>query len=163
MRIMGLKEEFVRNMPIITVGLDSDVETALHQMRKHKIHHLVVTSPEGVLGVVSDRQIFDKAWTSDGQWDRKLTMNDVYTHLDECLSDSSDISQALELMMQTSSTALPIVRSGKLVGIVSETDVIRVLHNWLKSTELTAEARSQLLLSNPLVANLLQILAEAGI
>ena len=163
MKAFTLHEAFSHSMPMITVGTDTTARDALRQMRQHKIHHLVVTCPEGVLGILSDRQLYEKALGDDAHWHDKVSVYDAFTRLEETLNSESDLASALDLMAKHRCSALPIVRAGKLIGIVTETDLIKILQRSIASQELSAEDKGQLLLGNPLVANLMQLLAEAGI
>lgn len=163
MKRVTMHETFSSNAPVITVGLDTPARDALRQMRQHQIHHLVVSSPEGVLGVISDRQLLDKALTSEGAWQDGVTVADGYVSLDETLNDESDLAAALDLMVQKGTTALPLVKAGRLLGIVTETDLLRILRRHIGSQEISPEEKGQLVLGNPLIMNLMQLLAEAGI
>jgi CBS domain-containing protein len=163
MKRVTMHETFSSNAPVITVGLDTPARDALRQMRQHSIHHLVVSSPEGVLGVISDRQLLGKALTEDGVWKDQVTVRDGYVRLDETLTDESDLAAAMDLMAQTATTALPMVKAGRLIGIVTESDLMRILRRHVGSTEISPEEKGQLVLGNPLIMNLMQLLAEAGI
>jgi CBS domain-containing protein len=163
MKRVTIQETFSRNAPVITVGLDTSARDALRQMRNHQIHHLVVSSPEGVLGVISDRQLLSKALTSDGVWLDGVTVRDGYVRLDETLTDESDLASAMDLMAQKGTTGLPMVKAGRLLGIVTESDLIRIFRRHVGPSEISPEEKGQLVLGNPLIMNLMQLLAEAGI
>lgn len=163
MKRVTIHDTFSRNAPVITVGLDTSARDALRQMRHHQIHHLVVTSPEGVLGVISDRQLLSKALTADGVWQEGVTVRDGYVSLDETLTDESDLAAAVDLMAQMGSSGLPLVKAGRLLGIVTESDLIRIFRRHVGSGEISPEEKGQLVLGNPLIMNLMQLLAEAGI
>lgn len=163
MKRVSMQDTFTRNAPVITVGLDTPAQDALRQMRQHNIHHLVVSSPEGVLGVISDRQLLRKALSDNGVWQDGVTVRDGYIRLDETLTDESDLAAALDLMTQKGTTGLPLVKAGRLLGIVTESDLLHILRKHITAPEISAEEKSQLVLGNPLIMNLMQLLAEAGI
>lgn len=163
MKPMTLHDTFSRSMPVITVGLDTPTQEAWRHMRQHKVHHLVVTSPEGVLGILSDRQLFEASLSSEGLWKESTVVGDAYIRLDETLTDDSNLAATLDLMAQKGCSALPLVRAGKLIGIITESDLLKILRLSVSSQELSVEEKGQIVLSNPLVMNLMHLLAEAGI
>jgi signal-transduction protein with cAMP-binding, CBS, and nucleotidyltransferase domain len=57
----------------------------------------------------------------------QLAVTDVMTHLPMSVSPDDDLSQAVELMVDTQVKSLPVVALGRVVGIVSRRDVIAVL------------------------------------
>jgi CBS domain-containing protein len=75
------------------------------------------------------------------------------------------VRAALDLMLERKLSGLPLVRNGKVVGIVTESDMLRVLHNLLapKADLESVVSRGEAMLATPWVQSLSRALADLGI
>lgn len=144
-------------------------ETGLHalrHMRTHSIHHLTVLDEGAVVGIVSDRDILARAELSgDAAWMDGIVISDVMAPLNHGLSEQATLREAVHEMWKQSCSAMPITLGNELIGIVTETDVVRVLAKAMKreSSLLDASGRMNAALGNVVVQSALQLLGEAGI
>jgi acetoin utilization protein AcuB len=121
---------------VYTVNLDSPLSDAVKMLREKKIKHLpVVDKKKAVIGVLSDRDIKE-------YMPSKATTLDVY-ELHNVLIETKvskvmkkkvftakpdlPIEEAAMLMYDNNIGCLPIVEDNKLVGIISDRDLFRVL------------------------------------
>jgi len=156
---------------VVVVPPATKLPAALQLMRERRIHHLVVGELERVMGVVSDRNLFERGLTGTDELclSRTATVESVMCRLDHTITEHSDLREAIHLMRALDCSALPLVRDGHPIGIVTETDLLRLLELALGRDEATgnpaeqAADRGLVALSNPLVQNLMFLLAEAGI
>ncbi len=119
-----------------TVSPDDSISDALCLMRQKKIKHLpVVTTDRHVAGILSDRDI--KEYIPS-----KGTSLDIYelnyilarTNVDGIMKSpvltappDMTIEEAAMVMHDRDIGCLPVVEDRKLVGIISDTDIFRVL------------------------------------
>ncbi|HKZ04368.1 MAG TPA: CBS domain-containing protein [Methylomirabilota bacterium] len=105
-------------------------------MTKERIRHLPVTSPEGrLLGIITDRDIrlnLPSQATSLSVWEinhllAKLTVDGVMTQAVLTVGPDRPARDAAQLMLDHQFGALPVEEGGRLVGIVTETDLLRAL------------------------------------
>jgi acetoin utilization protein AcuB len=103
-------------------------------MTKERIRHLPVTSPEGqLLGIITDRDIrlnLPSQATSLSVWEinhllAKLTVDGVMTQAVLTVGPDRPARDAAQLMLDHQIGALPVEEGGRLVGIVTETDLLR--------------------------------------
>src|SRR6185437_14025724 len=103
-------------------------------MVEHRIRHLVVTSDGGeLLGIVTDRDIrlnLPSQATSLSVWEMnylltRLTVEKVMTTSVITVGPDRSARDAAELMLDHRIGALPVVDGGRLIGIVTETDLLR--------------------------------------
>jgi acetoin utilization protein AcuB len=120
--------------PVITARPDMPVLDARHLMVEHRIRHLVVTSDGGeLLGIVTDRDIrlnLPSQATSLSVWEMnylltRLTVEKVMTTSVITVGPDRSARDAAELMLDHRIGALPVVDGGRLIGIVTETDLLR--------------------------------------
>ncbi len=119
---------------LITVRRDSPVVDARHVMLSERIRHLLVTSETGeLLGIVTDRDIrlnLPSQATSLSVWEMnyllsRLTVGSIMTASVMTVGPERDAVEAAQLMLDHKVGALPVVDEGRLVGIVTETDMLR--------------------------------------
>jgi CBS domain-containing protein len=118
----------------ITVPPDTPVLDARHLMLERRIRHLPVTDEGGLLiGIVTDRDIrlnLPSQATSLSVWEinhllARLTVDKVMTQSVLTVGPDRGAKDAAQLMLDHTIGALPVVDGGRLVGIVTETDLLR--------------------------------------
>jgi acetoin utilization protein AcuB len=117
----------------ITVPPDTPVLDARQVMNNHRIRHLLVEKSGELLGIVTDRDIrlnMPSQATSLSVWEvnyllTKLPVSEVMTRSVITIGPDRDARDAAEIMLGHKIGALPVVDHGKLVGIETETDVLR--------------------------------------
>jgi CBS domain-containing protein len=105
---------------VVCVTPETPVREALALMLTDSIRHLLVTSGKRLVGVVSDRDIADPATHS------KVIEAVMTTPPITCAPDTS-VGRLAELMVANTIDSVPILRGEKLVGIVTSTDLLRLL------------------------------------
>jgi CBS domain-containing protein len=119
---------------LITVHPETPVRQARDLMGKERIRHLPVTGPGGALvGIVTDRDIRlnlpSRATSLSAQEIThlllKLTVGEIMTRLVITIGPDSPAREAARLMLDHKIGALPVLDDGRLVGIITETDIVR--------------------------------------
>ena len=112
--------EFMKTR-VVTIGPEETASLAWSRMRGRRIRHLVVTDDTGIVGVVSERDLggHGGADTRRGRLVRDLmTPNPVST------TPTTSLRHAADLMRRGPIGSLPVLDGGRLVGIVTATDVL---------------------------------------
>jgi acetoin utilization protein AcuB len=119
---------------VITALPSMPILDARNLMLKKRIRHLPVTDAEGrLLGIITDRDIrlnLPSQATSLSVWEinhllAKLTVGDVMTESVIAVGPDRPARDAAQLMVDHQIGALPVEDAGRLVGIVTETDLLR--------------------------------------
>jgi acetoin utilization protein AcuB len=119
----------------ITVHPDTLMLDARQRMLQARIRHLVVTEGEGVAGIVTDRDIrlnLPSPATSLSVWEMnfllaKLTVRDVMTRAVVLVDPKRSAAEAAQIMLTHKISALPVTEGERLVGIITESDFVRVV------------------------------------
>ena len=117
----------------ITVGLEMPVLDAQKLMRTQRIRHLLVTEHHRLVGIVTDRDVrlsLPSSATSLSVWElnylvARLTVEEVMTRVVIIVEPQRDAGDAARIMLDHKIGALPVVDGEVIVGIVTETDMLR--------------------------------------
>ena len=119
--------------PPITVPPETPVTEARGLMARERIRHLLVSDNQQLLGIVTDRDIrlnLPSQATSLSVWEinhllATLTVRRVMTASVITVGPDRQAHEAARLMLEHKIGALPVVDGGRLIGIVTETDLLR--------------------------------------
>ncbi len=119
---------------LVTVRRETPVLEARDLMAREKIRHLLVTDAGRELaGIVTDRDIrlnLPSRATSLSVWEinhllTKLTVGQVMTCSVITIGPDRSARDGAQLMLDRKIGALPVVDDGHLIGIITETDIVR--------------------------------------
>jgi CBS-domain-containing membrane protein len=127
----------VMSAPAITVSARTSVKEGLRLLDKHRVTALPVVDRDGVLmGIVSEVDLLqdlvrhdDRLHMIPQEHDQQAprTVEDVMSTLSMTMAPDSDLSEAVDLMTSTAVKSLPVVEHGKVVGVVSRSDIVHLL------------------------------------
>jgi CBS domain-containing protein len=122
---MNVKDIMVEE--VITVKPETKVKDAVELMNKNEIGCLVVKKKGKPMGIMTERDVLKKIVCG--------LKNPEQTRVSEIMSEplavgkaDMDLEEAVKIMFKQNIKKLPIVDEGKLVGLVTLTDVVRVDH-----------------------------------
>ena len=141
--------------PVTTIGADAHVRQAAELMKTQKICHLPVVENDGrLIGIVTDRDlrqmIFDPA-IQERLGDvvealGALTVREIMTWAVITVQPESGLRQAARLMREQKVGALPVIEAGRIVGMLTERDLLRAfeerIRDQVKGMHPLAEARA---------------------
>ena len=130
MRVM----DRMRRSPV-SVNRSDTLHHALRTLETWKIRHLPVVEGDRLVGIVSDRDLkkaapspFDRDTAEEFvRFTSAVTVKEVMSKEVVTTSPHCPIEEAAALMFEKRIGALPVVQEGRLVGIITETDVLEAL------------------------------------
>lgn len=151
---------------LVTVPPDLSVRKALELMRELKIHHLIVSRDERCLGIVEAAALALE--TDAGQWPggtHEVTVGEVMRLGVPVIDESTDVKTALAAMLERGFNAVPFTKDGKLAGILTQSDMLRLLEKLVRNYDRTErlKAEGEAWLASPLLQSIVKTLADAGI
>lgn len=128
--------------PPITISDDTDFKSALGLMQKHRIRRLPVLSAGGVLtGIVAERDLLVAA---DRYLSSPVDVARIMTRQVVTVGDTTPVVDAAILMIERKIGGLPVVNSSQQVlGIITETDLLKALVAILQLEKQSAQANKQ--------------------
>ena len=105
-----------------TVDIDTSIREAAEKMRVADIGNVIVTENGQVKGILTDRDIAVRA-VSEGRDPDAAKVGDIMTPSPVTIGPSESVKAAIDLMHQHDIRRLPVVESGRPVGVVALADV----------------------------------------
>jgi len=156
--------------PVITMSPDLPIVDALNLMKRERIRRAPVVKDGKMVGIVSDKDLLNASaspTTSLSVWElnyllSKITVKEVMTKKILSVTENTPIEEAARIMADNKIGGLPVTRGEDVVGIITETDLFKVLLELMgarepgvRVTALIPEERGQL-------AKLTQAIASEG-
>lgn len=125
---------------IIALNRTDDLETAEMLFKKHKIRHIPVVHEDSIIGMLSYTDLlrisFADAFNEDeNEVDsvvyNMFTIEQVMAKNLVSVNSETPIKEVAKILAKKEFHALPVVDDGKLVGIVTTTDLIIYMLNYL--------------------------------
>jgi acetoin utilization protein AcuB len=118
---------------LVTATPDMTVTDARALMARERIRHLLVTEGGRLVGIVTDRDIrlnLASPATSLSVWElnfllARLTVGQVMTKSVIVVEPDREAREAARIMLDHRIGALPVLDGERLVGILTETDLVR--------------------------------------
>lgn len=102
---------------VISAAPDESIESARLRLRSNHIHHMLVIDGGNVVGVLSHRDVV----TTQKQTVAEVMHREVVT-----VDAAASLKRAAALMISGTSGCLPVLEEGKLAGIITTSDLMRV-------------------------------------
>jgi len=113
----------VMTTDLITVSPDESLDRVKEIFNTTRIHHIPVVEGDSIIGLVTTWDM----WKLNKPFEEysSIYVKDVMTTKVATLEPKSKIGTAAEVFLENLFHALPIVDSGKLVGIITTFDVLQ--------------------------------------
>lgn len=127
--------------PAVTIEPTAAIDSAVALMKARRVRHLPVVWSDGRLaGIVSDRDlrqvVFDpsiqEALGITAEALKGLCVRDVMTWGVVAVRADSSLREAAALMYERKIGALPVVRNQRVVGMLTEQDVLRAFEDQMR-------------------------------
>ena len=125
-----------------TLGPDDTLATARQLLAEHHIRHIPIVSAEGaLLGVVSQRDVLAAGDTSvlnrngGGALENYVALSSIMATPVQTADESASLRGAALHLLKNKVGCLPVLRKGKLVGIITDSDFVAIAVNLMEQLE----------------------------
>lgn len=121
---------------VITLNNADNLETAELLFKKHRIRHIPVVSGEEIIGMLSYTDLLRISFADAVDEDEEsvetmvynmFTIGQVMAKTLISVPSTASVQEVAEILSDREFHAIPVVDDGKLVGIVTTTDLINYL------------------------------------
>lgn len=129
---MKVKEIMVRE--VATLNVDDELSLANDIMKLGRIRHLPVVEGKKLVGIISERDLFRSSLMralghepgKTREVMKAVRIKDVMVRDVVTISPEAEVKEAVRLMLQHKIGCLPVVVGQELVGLITETDILRL-------------------------------------
>jgi CBS domain-containing protein len=111
---------------ILTAEVDTLVVDAAKLLAAEDVGSLIVTKSDVLAGMVTRKEIIGAQLLSEELY-HSLTIEDIMTTPVVTINPDADLGQVIALMNQAETRHVPVIEGNDIIGVVTATDVIRVL------------------------------------
>jgi len=123
MKVESILEQ--KGTEVATIAPEASIKRAADWLRAKNVGALVVTgSNDAVVGIISERDIV-RAFSQYGEPVASMQVKDIMTHGLITASLGDDLTRLMRLMTRHRVRHMPVLRNGKLAGIISIGDVVK--------------------------------------
>jgi len=137
-----LKVKDVMVGEVVTIEANVTVREAVRLMNDHEIGCLVVVQDEKPTGIVTERDMLKRVLVATRD-PRAVEVGEVMSKPLLFMEPEKEIEEAVKLMFKYKIKKLPVIENGRLVGLVTLTDLIRSpeIIKWLEGLPLKETPR----------------------
>jgi tRNA nucleotidyltransferase (CCA-adding enzyme) len=118
----------IMSFPAITIGLEANLDKAMEHMRRYNINAMPVVKDWSVEGVIT-RQVADKAiYHGLGS----SPVGDYMTTGCDRVAHDTSIDEIREKVVLHGQRLLPVERDGRIAGVITRTDLMKLMREELK-------------------------------
>lgn len=128
----------------VTVDQNVPINEALSRMRQEKVRRLPVVDKRGKLvGIVSEKDLLYASPSPATALNihelhyllSKITIKDIMTRKVITVEETTPLEEVARIMADNKIGSTPVMRQGQLVGIVTETDIFKILLEMMGARE----------------------------
>lgn len=156
--------------PVITVPPDMPIIDALNMMKREHIRRVPVVKDAKMVGIVSDKDLLNASpsqATSLSVWEMnyllsRIRVKDVMTKKVITVTEDTAIEVAARIMADNKIGGLPVMRGDHIVGIITETDLFKILLELMGAREMGVRVTALVHEERGQLARLATAVTEAG-
>jgi len=120
---------------VVTVGVDEPIKRAWELVEEKKLRRFPVMKGDVLVGIVTDSDLRNATASSIVLTEKKyhdflletVKVESIMTADPKTVTPDTDLKDAARLILELKVGGLPVVEGGRLVGIITETDLINAL------------------------------------
>lgn len=121
-----MKASEIMTANVLSVSEDTSVMDAVKIMDKNQIGALIVQTPRPTFGIFTQRDLLSKV-VARRKSVKNTKIKDVMTETIKCAQADDSIDDITRLMYEENVRFLPVMNGRKLVGIISNDDLFKVV------------------------------------
>ncbi|MCX8178511.1 MAG: CBS domain-containing protein [Candidatus Aenigmarchaeota archaeon] len=124
--VMDVKVEKIMTKKPLTVNKNDDIASVAKKMAENRIGSAIVQDNGNPIGIITETDLVKKivAASLDA---KKFKAKDIMSHPLVFVTPNDDYKVAVEKMRKHKIKRIPVIDSGKVVGIVTTTDIARTV------------------------------------
>ncbi len=156
--------------PVISVSPDTSIHDAVALFKKEHIRRAPVIQSGKMVGIISEKDLINASpspVTSLSVWEMnyllsKVTVKQVMTKKVKTVDVTTPIEEAARIMADNKFGGMPVLRSGKVVGMITETDLFKIFLELMGAREKAIRVTAVIDDKPGTLAKVTKAIADAG-
>lgn len=120
-----LKAKHVMTTQVVVAYSDDSIDGVIDQLLRHRVSGLPVVDQENnLVGVISEYDLLQAVYDDEIAEGRVV---DYMSHRTISVNTNDSVLDVADLLLHNPARRLPVVEDGKLAGVISRHDLIRVI------------------------------------
>jgi acetoin utilization protein AcuB len=158
------------SQPVISLSPDTPIHDALVMFKREHIRRAPVIKDGKMIGIVSERDLLNASpspVTSLSVWEvnyliSKVKVKQVMSKKVKTVDADTPIEEAARIMADSKIGGLPVTRAGKVVGMITETDLFKVFLELMGAREKAIRVTALIDDKPGQLAKITKAIADAG-
>jgi len=140
---VGILVKDIMTKPAVKIDYSKTVQQAAKEMVKHRVGSIIVMKNKNPIGIITETDL-NKKVVALAKDPRKLKIEDIMSSPIVFSHPNEDIVAAVEKMERHKIKRLPVVSKGKIVGIITNTDIARASPEMMDILNFRLKMRTEL-------------------
>ncbi|MDL5503415.1 MAG: CBS domain-containing protein, partial [Candidatus Methanoperedens sp.] len=110
---------------VVAIDIKCDVQQLAQKMLTYKVGSVIITDKKQPVGIVTERDIVKKIVSKNLRPD-DISIKELMTTPLISVSSRDDVTETMHKMVKLEIRRLPVVENGRLIGIITDTDLLAV-------------------------------------
>jgi CBS domain-containing protein len=120
----GIKVGDVMAKGVVTISPDETVKKACETMAKHDLSGITVVEKGKVVGMLTQGDLVKVIANEENP--AVIKAKEIMGTKEIGINPEADVKEAAEVMVQNKVKRLPVLKNKKLVGVITQTDIVRL-------------------------------------
>jgi CBS domain-containing protein len=122
--VTGILVKDIMTKPAIQIGHEKTVKEAAEVMVKHRVGSIIVVKDGKPIGIITETDL-NKKIVAPAKDPRKVKVKDIMSSPIVFADSNEDIAETVEKMKKYRIKRIPVIKKGRVIGIVTDTDIAR--------------------------------------
>jgi len=113
----------IMTRPVITANADLDIFSAAKKMAQANVGSLIIVAEGKPIGILTERDLVKKV-VAKAVDPRSVLVGDIMNSPVVSIEPDASLREAAVLMLRSGVKRLPVIADGKLIGIITDTDLV---------------------------------------
>ena len=139
---MPIKVKEIMSSPAYTIDANETIQTAAVKMTENRRGFLIVVQDDNIVGVISDSDILRTVVSQDRK-PSEIKVKEVMSAPVVTIDANEDIVEAVKKMKMYKIKRLPVIEEGKVVGVISLSDIAMSSPEMIEVLELRLKMKEE--------------------
>ena len=140
---LGISVKNIMTKPAVRIEYNRTIQAAAKEMVKHRVGSIIVVKNKKPIGIITETDI-NKKVVAPAKDPKKLKTREIMSSPIVFSSPHDDVTVAVEKMEKHRIKRLPVVDKGKIVGILTNTDIARASPEMIDILNFRLKMRTEL-------------------